>query len=120
MAARWENPMGTDGFEFVEYAAPHPKALATLFRQMGFIAAAKHRHKDVTLYKQGDINFIINAEPGSFAQSFARIHGPSRSFRGRATRVSARATLRRCSSPWNSTRCAVACSSPWPEPDLRC
>ncbi|HEX7045196.1 MAG TPA: 4-hydroxyphenylpyruvate dioxygenase [Burkholderiales bacterium] len=73
----WDNPMGTDGFEFVEYTAPDPKALGALFQQMGFAAVAKHRHKDVTLYRQGSVNFIVNAEPGSFAQSFARIHGPS-------------------------------------------
>ena len=73
----WENPMGTDGFEFVEYAAPDPKALGALFERMGFTAIARHRHKDVTLYRQGEINFIINAEQDSFAQRFARIHGPS-------------------------------------------
>jgi 4-hydroxyphenylpyruvate dioxygenase len=73
----WENPMGTDGFEFVEFAAPDPKAMGALFEKMGFAAIARHRHKDVTLYRQGDINFIINAEPDSFAQRFARKHGPS-------------------------------------------
>jgi 4-hydroxyphenylpyruvate dioxygenase len=73
----WDNPMGTDGFEFIEYAAPDPKALGALFEQMGFSAIARHRHKDVTLYRQGDINFIINAEKDSFAQRFARQHGPS-------------------------------------------
>jgi 4-hydroxyphenylpyruvate dioxygenase len=73
----WENPMGTDGFEFVEFAAPDPKAMGALFEQMGFAAIARHRHKDVTLYRQGEINFIINAEPDSFAQRFARKHGPS-------------------------------------------
>jgi 4-hydroxyphenylpyruvate dioxygenase len=73
----WDNPVGTDGFEFVEYAAPDPKALGSLFEQMGFAAVARHRHKDVTLYRQGDINFIVNAEPDSFAQRFARLHGPS-------------------------------------------
>jgi len=77
MADLWENPAGTDGFEFVEYAAPDPKALGRLFEQMGFSAVAKHRHKDVLLYKQGDVNFIVNAEPQSFAQNFARRHGPS-------------------------------------------
>jgi 4-hydroxyphenylpyruvate dioxygenase len=75
--APWDNPMGTDGFEFIEYAAPDPKALGRVFELMGFTAVAKHRHKDVTLYKQGGVNFIINAESDSFAQSFARIHGPS-------------------------------------------
>jgi 4-hydroxyphenylpyruvate dioxygenase len=73
----WENPMGTDGFEFVEFAAPDPKAMGALFEQMGFAAIARHRHKDVTLYRQGEINFIINAEKDSFAQRFARKHGPS-------------------------------------------
>jgi 4-hydroxyphenylpyruvate dioxygenase len=73
----WENPVGTDGFEFIEYTAPDPKALGKLFEQMGFTAVARHRHKDVTLYRQGEINFIVNAEPDSFAQRFARLHGPS-------------------------------------------
>ncbi len=73
----WDNPMGTDGFEFVEYAAPDPAALGELFVTMGFSAIAKHRTKKVTLYRQGDVNFIINAEPNSFAQRFARQHGPS-------------------------------------------
>ena len=73
----WENPMGTDGFEFVEYAAPDPAALGSLFESMGFVAIARHRHKKVTLYRQGGVNFIINAEPNSFAQRFARQHGPS-------------------------------------------
>jgi 4-hydroxyphenylpyruvate dioxygenase len=73
----FENPMGTDGFEFVEYTAPDVKALGRLFESMDFVAVAKHRSKDVTLYKQGDIHFIVNAEKDSFAQSFARVHGPS-------------------------------------------
>ena len=73
----WDNPMGTDGFEFIEYAAPDPQAMGALFQRMGFKPIAKHRHKAVTLYRQGEINFIINAEPDSFAQRFARQHGPS-------------------------------------------
>jgi 4-hydroxyphenylpyruvate dioxygenase len=71
-----ENPMGTDGFEFVEYAAPDPELLRSLFTKMGFPAVAHHKRKDVTLHRQGDINFIINAERGSFAEQFARDHGP--------------------------------------------
>jgi 4-hydroxyphenylpyruvate dioxygenase len=71
------NPMGTDGFEFVEYTAPDTKALGRLFESLGFAAVAKHRSKDVTLYRQGDINFVVNAEPDSFAQAFAKVHGPS-------------------------------------------
>ncbi len=73
----WDNPVGTAGFEFIEYTAPDPKALGKLFEKMGFAAIARHRHKDVTLYRQGEINFIVNAEPDSFAQRFARLHGPS-------------------------------------------
>jgi 4-hydroxyphenylpyruvate dioxygenase len=73
----WDNPMGTAGFEFIEYAAPDPKAMGELFERMGFVAVAMHRHKNVLLYRQGGINFIINAEPDSFAQRFARLHGPS-------------------------------------------
>jgi len=76
MADLFENPMGTDGFEFVEYAAPDPELLRDLFSRMGFPATAHHRTKDVTLHSQGDINFIINAEADSFAQQFARDHGP--------------------------------------------
>jgi len=73
----WDNPMGTDGFEFIEYAAPDPVAMGRLFEQMGFRAIARHRHKNVILYRQGGVNFIVNAEPDSFAQRFARLHGPS-------------------------------------------
>jgi len=78
--APWDkthNPMGTDGFEFVEYAVEDTRALGRLFEQMGFRAIARHRSKNVTLYRQGGINFIVNAERDSFAQSFARLHGPS-------------------------------------------
>ncbi len=72
-----DNPMGTDGFEFVEYTAPDPELLRRLFDRMGFPAVARHRSKNVTLHRQGDINFIINAEADSFGQQFARAHGPS-------------------------------------------
>jgi 4-hydroxyphenylpyruvate dioxygenase len=73
----WDNPAGTDGFEFVEYTAPDTTALERLFERMGFVAAARHRSKRVTLYRQDGVNFIVNAEPESFAQAFARLHGPS-------------------------------------------
>ncbi len=71
------NPMGTDGFEFVEFTGPDMPALEALFVRMGFAKVAVHRSKQVTLWRQGDINFILNAEPESFAQAFQRIHGPS-------------------------------------------
>ena len=71
------NPMGTDGFEFIEYTAPDPAALGALFVEMGFVRVARHRSKDVSLFRQGDVNFIVNGEKESFAQGFARVHGPS-------------------------------------------
>jgi 4-hydroxyphenylpyruvate dioxygenase len=77
MTETWDNPMGTDGFEFIEYTAPNPELLGELFTQLGFTKVAKHRSKNVWLYRHGRINFIVNHEPDSFAQSFARVHGPS-------------------------------------------
>ena len=77
MGERLDNPMGTDGFEFVEYTAPDPELLRSLFARMGFPVTARHRSKNVTLHRQGDINFVINAEPQGFGQQFARLHGPS-------------------------------------------
>ena len=73
----WENPIGTDGFEFVEYTAPDVRQLHSLFERMGFRAVARHRSKAVTLYRQGDVNFIVNAEPESHGSLFAKAHGPS-------------------------------------------
>jgi 4-hydroxyphenylpyruvate dioxygenase len=71
------NPMGTDGFEFVEYASKEPEKLAKLFEGLGFTAVAKHRRKNVMLYRQGDINFILNAEPNGQAKLFTDEHGAS-------------------------------------------
>jgi len=71
------NPMGTDGFEFVEYAAIDPKPLEQLFTQLGFTKIARHRSKKVDLWRQGDINFILNAEPESQASGFFNAHGVS-------------------------------------------
>ncbi|HEY4986729.1 MAG TPA: 4-hydroxyphenylpyruvate dioxygenase [Bradyrhizobium sp.] len=73
----WENRIGTDGFEFVEYTAPDVTQLYALFERMGFRAVARHRSKDVTLFRQGDVNFIVNAEPDSHGARFAAKHGPS-------------------------------------------
>lgn len=70
------NPMGTDGFEFVEYAAPDARLLHDLFARMGFTAVARHRARPVTLYRQGAINFLVNETPDGFAADFAAAHGP--------------------------------------------
>ena len=71
------NPMGTDGFEFVEFTGPDIAQLEATFASLGFVPVARHRSKRVTLWRQGDINFILNAEPDSFAQAFQKVHGPS-------------------------------------------
>jgi 4-hydroxyphenylpyruvate dioxygenase len=76
MADLFDNPLGLDGFEFVEFAAPQPRLLEEVFETMGFSAVARHRSKDVTLYRQGGINFIVNREPRSLAGYFAEEHGP--------------------------------------------
>jgi 4-hydroxyphenylpyruvate dioxygenase len=71
------NPMGLMGFEFVEFASPTPGVLEPIFQALGFTKVAKHRSKNVDLYRQGDINFIVNNEPASIASYFAAEHGPS-------------------------------------------
>ncbi|MEE4164332.1 MAG: 4-hydroxyphenylpyruvate dioxygenase [Woeseiaceae bacterium] len=71
------NPMGLDGFEFVEFASPDKAVLEQAFDLLGFTRVARHRSKDVTLYRQGDVNFILNNEPNSHAFYFAQEHGPS-------------------------------------------
>lgn len=73
----FDNPMGTDGFEFVEFAALNPAPVVAVLESMGFSAVAHHRSKKVTLYRQGRINFILNAEPDSSATEFASLHGAS-------------------------------------------
>jgi 4-hydroxyphenylpyruvate dioxygenase len=74
----FENPMGIDGFEFVEYAAPADRAAALhdYFRRMGFTAVLRHRTRAITVYRQGGVNFLVNEDPDSFAADFAAAHGP--------------------------------------------
>jgi len=76
MSDLFENPMGLMGFEFVEFASPTPNTLEPLFEKLGFTLVARHRSKDVVLYRQGQINFIVNREPKSPAGYFAAEHGP--------------------------------------------
>ncbi len=71
-----DNPMGTDGFEFVEFTAPDAQALGNVFERLGFCPVGRHRSKNVAQYRQGEINFIVNAEPKSPAEHFAALHGP--------------------------------------------
>lgn len=72
----WENPMGTAGFEFVEFSSPEPQKLEKLFETLGFSHIANHKSKKVKLFRQGNINFILNSQPGSYAEDFQKIHGP--------------------------------------------
>ena len=75
----FENPMGINGFEFVEFAAPAGRAdaMRSYLEKLGFTAVARHRQRAITLYRQGTINFLLNEEPDSFASDFAASHGPS-------------------------------------------
>lgn len=77
MADLFDNPMGLMGFEFVEFASPTPNTLEPVFEKLGFSLVARHRSKDVVLFRQGAINFIVNREPGTAAAYFAAEHGPS-------------------------------------------
>lgn len=70
------NPAGTDGFEFVEFASEKPDDLRALFGRMGYVHTATHKTKAVELWQQGDITYVLNAEPGSFALRFVSEHGP--------------------------------------------
>jgi 4-hydroxyphenylpyruvate dioxygenase len=75
----FENPMGIDGFEFVEFAAPPAQvaALHALFKRMGFTAVLRHRSRPITVYRQGGVNFLVNEDVSGFAAEFAATHGPS-------------------------------------------
>ena len=102
MSELFDNPLGTDGFEFVEFASPFPESLAELFGKLGFVEAGRHRHKNVSHYRQGDINFILNNEPGGQAEDFAARHGPSANamaFRVRDAALAHREALRRGATP---------------------
>ncbi|MDW3222411.1 MAG: 4-hydroxyphenylpyruvate dioxygenase [Paracoccaceae bacterium] len=71
-----DNPAGTDGFEFVEFAHPEPQELRDLFARMGFEHVANHKTRQVELWQQGDISYVLNADPDSFAARFVEAHGP--------------------------------------------
>ena len=77
MADLFDNPMGLMGFEFVEFASPSANVLEPVFERLGFRRVAAHRSKQVALYRQGEINFIVNNEPGGEPHYFAAEHGPA-------------------------------------------
>ena len=71
-----QNPAGTDGFEFVEFAHPDPQVLRDLFSSMGYTHVATHKTKAIELWQQGDISYLINAESKTHAGDFIAAHGP--------------------------------------------
>ncbi len=77
MSDEKRNPMGLDGFEFVEFSAPERGVLEPVFENLGFVNVARHRSKDVHLWRQNEVNFVVNYEPRSVADYYAEEHGPS-------------------------------------------
>ncbi|MEO0784194.1 MAG: 4-hydroxyphenylpyruvate dioxygenase [Pseudomonadota bacterium] len=106
MADLFENPAGLDGFEFIEFSAPEKGVLEPVFESMGFSKVARHRSKDVELWRQGGINLITNYEPRSAAWYFAREHGPSAcgmGFRVRDAKAAYEGLLERGAEPVQNT-----------------
>lgn len=102
MADLFDNPLGLDGFEFVEFCAPAKGVLEPVFTAMGFTVVARHRSKDVTLWRQGGINLIANYEPQSPAAWFAAEHGASAcgmGFRVKDARLAYERALERGAEP---------------------
>ena len=102
MTDLFENPLGLDGFEFIEFSAPEKGLLEPVFERMGFNRIARHRSKDVDLWRQGEINLIANYEPQSPAAYFAAEHGPSAcgmAFRVKNARVAYDAAIARGAEP---------------------
>ncbi|MBU6372218.1 MAG: 4-hydroxyphenylpyruvate dioxygenase [Alphaproteobacteria bacterium] len=105
MADLFENPIGTDGFEFVEFTSPDPEGLKTYFECLGFAAVARHRSKNVLRFKQGDINFILNMEPEGQPAEFRATRGPSANamaFRVKDARHAFEEAVRRGAEPVDS------------------
>src|SRR5437762_13783879 len=97
-----ENPLGLDGFEFVEFTSPQPEALAALFEAMGFSHLANHRSKNVRRYAQGDVNFLLNMDVQGQAATFRNAHGPSANamaFRVKDARAAFEEAVRRGATP---------------------
>lgn len=105
-AETFDNPIGTNGFECVEFASPDPSRLQKLFDNLGFTPIARHTKQNILLYRQGDINFLINAEPRSFAASFMSEHGPCASamgFRVKDAKLALQRLVDRGAEPYQDT-----------------
>ena len=115
MADLFENPLGTDGFEFVEYTSPEPEKLAQLFEKLGFTAVARHRSKNVVRYKQGDINFILNMDRDGQAKDFRDAHNEGANAMGFRVKDAAKAyhaALERGAEPAETTPNAMELNIP--------
>jgi 4-hydroxyphenylpyruvate dioxygenase len=101
------NPLGLDGLEFIEFAAPNIALLETLMSRLGMKEVARHKTKDLRLFRQGDINFLINNEPGSFAAQFINAHGPAASatgFRVKNAKAAFDLAVQRGARPFNDDK----------------
>lgn len=108
-----QNPIGLYGVDFIEYAGPDSQYLEKLFKQMGFTELAKVSDKNIKLFRQGDINFILNAEPKTFAEDFAKKHGPSICSTGFRVANAARAfdvAIKRGARPYDGSKLARGAS----------
>lgn len=108
------NPIGLDGVEFLEYAGPQAQLFRDLFANLGMVEIAKHKSKNITLFRQNDINFLLNEEPSSFASEFAQSHGPcvsSSGFRVHNAKEAYAKAVERGAKPYDKED---AKSLPWP------
>ncbi|HEY1605962.1 MAG TPA: 4-hydroxyphenylpyruvate dioxygenase [Allosphingosinicella sp.] len=106
-ATAYDNPLGLDGFEFVEFTGPDPEALARLFTAMGFTHLGNHKSKNVRHYAQGDVNLILNMEPSGQPADFREAHGPSANgmaFRVRDAKKAFQLALERGATPVETPR----------------
>ena len=108
------NPVGLDGMEFIEYAGPDAAHFRSLFENLGMKPVAKHKSMNVTLYRQNDINFLINEEKDSFGQDFSTAHGPcacSTGFRVKNSESAYKAAVERGARPFGEDSKKTL---PWP------
>ena len=109
-----DNPVGLDGFGFIEFTGPEAKLFESLFAKMGFVQVAKHKTQNATLWQQNDICFLITSEPGSFASNFQKQHGPSicsTGFRVRDAKAAWQEAVKRGAKPYDGSGKTI---SQWP------
>ena len=108
------NPVGLDGMDFIEYSGPDASYFRNLFAKLGMVEVAKHKTKNVTLFRQNDVNFLLNEEPETFAQDFSKAHGPcvcSTGFRVKDAEQAFKTAVERGAKPYNEESKKTL---PWP------